>query len=422
MGLNQKRSKVFYGWYIVGSCLLITVYTAGVVFFGFTAVFEPIAEEFGWSYAQISLAASLRGLEIGLLAPLMGLLVDRWGPRRLIFGGSILLCAGFLILSRVSSLTMFYGAFALIAIGMSTCTQTVLVTAVANWFRRKIGVAVGIVVSGFGLGGLLVPVVTKFIDVLQWRTTMFAVGLGMLAIVLPLSFLIRHKPEHYGYQPDGQMSSIVETREAQISITNPEVSIPARQALRQRAFWHLAISAMCLSFVLSAIVTHIMPYLSSLSITRSISSQVAFVLPVASIGGRLSSGWLSDRFGSRQVFAASFLSMTAGLLLLGYVTNGMMWLLVPFIITVSLGWGCIITIRISLSREYFGRGSFGTILGFVSGIMMLGSITGAPIAGWIFDILGSYKAAWLGFSAFTIAGVVLALTIPSSSSNNRHSD
>ena len=132
MGLNQKRSKVFYGWYIVGACLLISVYTAGVVFFGFTAVFEPIAEEFGWSYAQISLAASLRGLEIGLLAPLMGLLVDRWGPRRLIFGGSILVCAGFLILSHVSTLTMFYGAFALIAIGMSTCTQTVLMTAVAN--------------------------------------------------------------------------------------------------------------------------------------------------------------------------------------------------------------------------------------------------------------------------------------------------
>ena len=104
MALNQKRSKVFYGWYIVGACFLITVYTAGIVFFGFTAVFEPVAEEFGWSYVQISLAASLRGLEIGLLAPLMGLLVDRWGPRRLIFGGSILVCVGFLILSRVSSL------------------------------------------------------------------------------------------------------------------------------------------------------------------------------------------------------------------------------------------------------------------------------------------------------------------------------
>jgi len=114
--------------------------------------------------------------------------------------------------------------------------------------------------------------------------------------------------------------------------------------------------------------------------------------------------------------------MAAGLFLFGYVTNGMMWLLVPFIITLSLGWGCIVTIRISLLREYFGRGSVGTILGFVAGMMMLGNITGAPIAGWIFDTLVSYKAAWLGFCVFTIAGAVLALTIPSSSSNNRQSD
>ena len=422
MGLNQKRSKVFFGWYIVGACLLITVYTAGVVSLGFTAVFEPIAEEFGWSYAQISLAASLRGLEIGLLAPLMGLLVDRWGPRRLIFGGSILVCVGFLILSRVSSLTMFYGAFALIAVGMSTCTQTVLMTAVTNWFRRKIGVAIGIVASGFGLGGLLVPVLTKLIDVLQWRTTMFVVGLGMLVIVLPLSLLVRHKPEHYGYQPDGQMSSTVETSEAPVSIADPEINIPAKQALRQRAFWHVAISSMCQVFVVSAIVTHIMPFLSSLGITRSISSLVALVLPVASIGGRLSSGWLSDRFGSIKIFTVSFLSMTIGLLLFGYVTYETMWLLVLFIITFSLGWGCTVTIRISLIREYFGRGNFGTILGFVMGMMMLGSITGAPIAGWIFDTLGSYKAAWLGFCAFTIAGAVLTLTIPSFSNNNRKSD
>ena len=83
MHLNQKRPKIFYGWWIVGASLLITLYTGGVVYFGFTAVVEPIAEEFGWSYAQISLASSLRGLEVGLLAPFVGFLADRWGSRRL---------------------------------------------------------------------------------------------------------------------------------------------------------------------------------------------------------------------------------------------------------------------------------------------------------------------------------------------------
>ena len=100
--------------------------------YGFTAIFEPIVNEFGWSYAQISLAASLRGLEIGLFAPFFGMLVDRWGPRRLLFGGGIITTLGLVLLSRVTSLGMFYGAFILVALGLSATSSTVLVTAVAN--------------------------------------------------------------------------------------------------------------------------------------------------------------------------------------------------------------------------------------------------------------------------------------------------
>jgi MFS family permease len=409
---NQKRPKVFYGWYIVVACLIITLYIGGVVYFGFTAVFEPIAEELGWSYAIVSLAASLRGLEMGLLAPLMGFLVDRWGPRRLLFGGSILICSGFLLLSCVSSLGMFYGAFALIAVGMSTCTGTVIMTAVTNWFRRKAGIVIGIVSSGWGLGGLIVPVVTRLVDALRWRKAMFIVGLGMLVIVLPLSLVARHKPEQYGYQPDGEASEVVGTMEAQVLKPSVELNIPARQALKKRALWHIAISAMFHSFVIGAVVTHVMPYLSSLGIARSFSSLVALLLPVASIGGRLSSGWFSNIFGNKKVLATGFLCMTAGMLFFGYVNSGTMWLLVPFIITTSLGWGFNVTTRLSLQREYFGRDSFGTVLGFVSGIMMLGNMAGAPVAGWVFDTWGTYQIVWIGYSALTLLGAVLVLLLP----------
>jgi sugar phosphate permease len=410
--VNQKHSRVFYGWYLVGACVFIILYTGGVVHFGFTAVFEPVADEFGWSYAQISLASSLRGLEMGLLAPLMGLLVDRLGPRRLIFTGGILMSLGFLLLSRVSSIATFYGAFALLSIGMSTCTGTVLMTAVNNWFRRKAGVATGIVASGFGLGGLLIPVVTSLVDAFQWRVAMLIVGLGVLVIVLPLSLVVRHKPEHYGYQPDGETMSLTEPGEVHIMPVIAEINISAKQALSGRPFWHVAIASMCHAFVVGSIVTHMMPYLSSLGIARSTSSMVALVLPVASIGGRLGSGWLSDRLGRRYIFAASFVLMTAGLLFFSQVTAGMMWLVVPFIITFSLGWGCSVTSRIAVLREYFGRGSFGAILGFTSGIMMLGNIAGAPLAGWIYDTWGSYQGAWLAFGALTLVGMVLILTTP----------
>jgi MFS family permease len=157
-----------------------------------------------------------------------------------------------------------------------------------------------------------------------------------------------------------------------------------------------------------------MPYLGSLGITRSFSSLVALIVPVATIGGRLSGGWLGDRLGNKQVFSASLALMTVGTLIFGYVTIERMWLLAPFIITLSIGWGCGVTTRTALIRERFGRGSFGAIHGFLAGVMMLGAVTGAPLAGWIFDTWGNYQGAWLISGAITMAGTLVALAIPSS--------
>lgn len=412
MHLNQKRPKIFYGWWIVGASLLITLYTGGIVYFGFTAVVEPIAEEFGWSYAQISLASSLRGLEVGLLAPFVGFLADRWGSRRLVFGGSILVGLGLIALSRVSSLGMFYLAFALIAMGTSTCIGTVLITVVAKWFRKKIGIATGIVVSGFGLGGLLVPLVTILVDTLQWRTAMFSLSLGMIIIVMPLSLLLRHKPEQYGYLPDGDVIRSSETDEFHTSAESVEINIPAKQALRSRAFWHVALASMAHSFVVGAVITHVMPFLSSVGIARSTASLVALVLPVVSVGGRLGVGLIRNRLDEGQVYAVAFALLTIGMLSLGYVAGGATWLLWLFAIVFSFGWGSSVTMRMTLLRKYFGRNSFGTILGFASGVMMVGNIAGAPLAGWVFDTWGSYQGIWFGLVSLTLVGLVLALTTP----------
>ncbi|MFC1934651.1 MFS transporter [Chloroflexota bacterium] len=138
--------------------------------------------------------------------------------------------------------------------------------------------------------------------------------------------------------------------------------------------------------------------------------------------GRLGSGWLSDRFGGKHLFTASFALLTAGLFLFEYITPGRMWLFTPFIVTFSLGWGINVTTRVALLREYFGRGSFGTILGFTSGVAFVGHIAGPPLVGWVFDTWGSYQGTWLGYGTITIVGVVLALTIPSFSSTIRLSD
>ena len=175
-------------------------------FFGFTAFFEPIAAEFGWSYTQISFAVSLRGLEMGIFAP-----ACRFPCRLFRFPESpfwrriITTGAGLILLGQTQSLTMFYCAFVLLAFGAGGCTSVVTMTAVANWFHKKAGIALGVVGSGIGAGGLMVLLIVRLIDLYQWRTTLVILGLGMWAIGIPLSLVIRNRPEHYGYLPDGEV-------------------------------------------------------------------------------------------------------------------------------------------------------------------------------------------------------------------------
>jgi sugar phosphate permease len=249
--MKHKRPVVYYGWWIVTASFLISVYTAGVVYFSFTAVFEPIAEEFGWSYTQISLAASLRGLETGLLAPLVGYLTDRWGPRRLVFGGVVATGAGLMLLSRVTSLPMFYGAFVLIAIGISTCIGTILLTAVVYWFKKNLAIATGIMACGTAIGGFMIAPVTILIDTFGWRFSMAILGVGMWVIGIPLSLLIRHKPEHYGYLPDGITEDEQKVNMVRNPTQNTEQDMDARQAIHSRTFWHIALALTYQSLVLT---------------------------------------------------------------------------------------------------------------------------------------------------------------------------
>ena len=272
-----KSHKIFYGWWLVGASVLIAMYMSAVVSYGFTAFIEPIADEFGWSYTQISLGASLRGLEGGLLAPIFGMLIDRWGPRRLIFTGSIILSIGLFMLSRTTSLLMYYTAFSVIAVGVSCCSMTSLMTTVANWFKRKIGLAIGIASCGFGFSGLMIPVIVQLIDSYEWRTAMAILAIGVLALIMPLSLLFRHKPEQYGYLPDGDdpgMAMVSTGHINQAVSPSIEESIGVRQALKSRVFWHISLAYACFHLSTGAVVTHVMPYLSSIGIARSTASMI----------------------------------------------------------------------------------------------------------------------------------------------------
>jgi MFS family permease len=288
--------------------------------------------------------------------------------------------------------------------------MTVLMTSIANWFRKNLGIASGIVLSGVGFGGLLIPVVVKLIDLHGWRLTMIILSLGMIALILPLSLVFRHKPEQYGYLPDG--SSIEKMGHNKVRLMPQDAEIGRLKAIKTRTFWHLGFSFMYHMFVTQAIFTHIMPYLSSIGIARTTSSILATSALLTSVIGRLGFGWLADRINRKLVSTCAFAMMVLGTLCFNYITVADAWLLVPFCILFGIGYGGINTMRPSLVIEFFGRANFGTFFGLIIGIAMLGSIIGPLLAGWAFDNWGSYQGVWLIFAGVGAVAVILIASTP----------
>ncbi len=379
---------------------------------GFTAFFEPISEEFGWSYTQISLAASFRGFELGMLAPLVGLLVDRLGSRKLFVIGLILIGCGLLFLSRIQSLAMYYAAFVLIAVGVSGTSITAIMATASNWFHEKLGVVTGILNSGVALSGLLVPVIVKVIDSFGWRNAVLYMAVAIWVIGIPLAMIIRHRPEPYGYLPYGSKYGFGSANFSVSPTGEPQDKTSLKQALSSRAFWHIGIALMLMFAATSSINAHSMPFLSSIGVDRSTASLVAMSLAIISIGGRFGSGWLVDKYSSKTVSIFFSASVTLGMIMAVCISSVALWVVVPFILFSSSGWGANTTLRVSLTNAYFGRGNFGTIFGFLMGLVAIGQVLGPLFAGWVFDTFHSYHFAWISFAVIAFISVVILMTMP----------
>ncbi len=410
---KKKSSGIFYGWWIVIACFLMAVYTSGVIGYSFTAFFEPLAGEFGWSYTSISLAASLRGVEVGLLSAVIGILVDRFNARPVLLGGGIIMGLGLLIFSRVNSLGMFYYALALIAVGLSGCGATPMVATVAQWFQRKSGLTMGIMICGFGFSGFLVPVVVSLVDGMGWRKALVILGIGTFAVVIPLSLLVRRRPEDYGLLPDGEVTgSLGVAVKERTSSSGAVANIAAKEAVKSRTFWHIAIALALQTMLAGAIITHVMPYLSSIGITRAVASMAATGIPLTSILGRFGFGYLADRIKQRELTASGLGLMGLGILLFIYGAQ-VFWLLVPSVALFGIGFGGSNTMRAVVLREYFGLKNFATVFGFVNGIGAVGSMLGAPLAGLVYDKWHTYLPIWYIYAAMALVSLVIMETTPS---------
>ncbi|MFC1533151.1 MFS transporter [Thermodesulfobacteriota bacterium] len=396
--------KIFYGWWIVVACFIFCFLIGGIVFASFTAFFDPLIREFGWSYTQVSFAFSLRGFEMSLFAPLLGFLIGRFGTRNLIFSGVIIVGLGLILLSTTESLPMFYGAFLFMSLGAGGCGGVVTMAAVSNWFNKNIGKVLGIASSGYGASGLVVPIVVWLIDTYKWRPTLVILGIVVLLLCIPLSLVIRERPEDYGYLPDGlPIGEPVTNIEHEVK----EVKIGLKEVLKHKSFLSLVVIDIIRQMMISTIALHVIPYLSSKGIARMTAGIVTATFPFLSIVGRLLFGWMGDMYDKRYTLALAFFFVALGFLFFCYVDHS--WAMLAFLIFFSIGLGATMVTERTVLRAYFGREYFGRLLGIIMGFASVGGIVGPTFAGGVFDTLRSYISVWLLYCGCSVFAMLLAL-------------
>lgn len=382
--------------------------SSGINFHGFGNFIIPLSKEFGWSRTTVSAVFSLARLEAGFIGPVEGWAVDRLGPRKLMLVGIPVMGLGFIFLSQVSGLFTFMLVYILgITLGNSLGMHVPASAAVANWFNRKRGLAFGIMWSGVGLGGLLVPALGWAIDVYGWRDASVYVGIFVIVIGVPVAALMRHRPEQYGFLPDGQIIPQKTSNGKLGKNEDLEVDFTAREALQTSSFWFLSLSIMARSLVTGGVGLHLVPYFVGLGASPIEAAAYAGSVGVISIPGRFGLSYLGDYFNRRYMMAISLLFMTLSIVLLA--TADSLSSSIPGLVAYSISQGGISVIPQSIIADYFGRKAFATISGFRSSIQMLGIIVGPVVSGLVYDRTGSYEWAFLGFAAASIVSMLLVL-------------
>ncbi len=401
---------IYYGWWIVLACSTITTYNAGILYYGFTAFFTPLVQEFGWSRAATSLAFGLYRLEGGLAAPLMGFFIDRLGPRKMMMAAVTMMGLGFILLSRINSLGSFYTVFLFIAFANSLGFMPVSNFAVANWFNKKRGIALGILSGGISLCGLLVPVLTWIISTWGWRTATVAAGVGMWIVGMPLTLLIRNRPEQYGLLPDGEAPGknpkAHSNETPALHLVRGEGEYALREALGTRCFWFLSFALIIPFMSNAAVFVHEIPFLLKAGIPLETAALAVTGTVLLSGVGRVGFGFLSDRFTKRYLLAIAMASQCTGVLIFANIRE--LWQIIPFMVFFGIAGG-INPLRPAIQSEYFGTVAFGTIQGVLYGIWTAGTMLGPVLAGRFYDVTGDYRIVYMIFAIATMVCIPFIL-------------
>ena len=416
--LKRYFEGVFYGWWVVIASMSALVIGSAFYWQGFGVFFLSLQDEFGTSRAVLSGAIALSQLEGGMLGPIGGYLVDRFGPRRMMLIGVTLMGTGYILMSLTTSLFTFLIVFlCVISFGMSIGVRVPATVAPANWFIKKRGLAMGIALSGSGFGGVFIPMLGFLIAATGWRQTAVLTGVAVWILGIPLAMVMRKRPEDYGLMPDGiqvtpQNGSDASARDGGIVLRQEDSDFTLMEALKNPIFWLLAIAFGMRQFTIGAVSLHLVPFFVDTGLGLEAAAAILAVVTLTSVLGRVGFGFLADIFQPRYVMAFSMAMVGLGTVVLMSTPENYMVLIV-FILIYGVGWGGGATTMNATRAAYFGRKSFGTVSGTMDFFQIFGLVLGPIYAGFIFDVTQSYNIAFASFAlSATLAGVVMFFLKP----------
>jgi sugar phosphate permease len=410
LGMGAKREGLHYAWVISGVTFLVLLVVAGVR----TApgvLIKPLEAEFGWSRGSISLAVALSLFAYGLGGPLGGSLIDRFGPRRVMLGGLALVVLGLgplLALRELWQLHLLWGVVTGVGTG---AVATVLGATVAHrWFKTHRGLVVGLFGAASSAGQLVfLPGLMAVTASSGWRTAIGVVAVVIAALLVPAALFMRDRPEDLGLRPVGDDGTPDPQEQAQAAARTS-----LREAARTRDFWLLAGSFFICGYTSNGLIgTHLIPHAIEHGFTEVAAASAVGLMGMMNIVGTLASGWLTDRYDNRKLLAAYYGFRAIAISVLPFVVE--MQGLLFFAVVYGLDWIATVPPTVNLTGQRFGRGSVGTIFGWIFCAHMVGAGLAAYAGGFVHDLLGAYDLMFISAALFGFVAVALSMSIAPSS-------
>jgi len=402
---KAPKANYRYGHVIAATCFCIQAVGIGT-YFSYGVLFNPLIDEFGWSRAAISGAASMAFLLMGLLGIGVGRLNDRFGPRVLMTVSGVFFGLGYFLMSRLESIWQLYLFFAIIfGIGLST-VDVIALTTIARWFVRKRGIATGIAKVGTGAGQMTIPFLASILIIRYgWRSSCAIVGVAVLVILVAIAQLMRRDPGQMGLSPDGDASGSTHRPISDIE------GLSLREASRTREFWTICAAMLAIVFCLMTVMVHIVPFAQEINVSPTRAAGLLSTIGGVSMASRFISGLAIDRIGSKRVMIFCFILLIAVLLWLQIATE--LWMLYLFAVVYGLAHGGFFTSFSPIIAEFFGIKSHGTLFGITMFSGTFGGALGPVMAGYVFDVTGAYAGAiWICTGISMLGFVLVSLLKP----------